>query len=178
MTGPTNWNAATLSSKSKLSSIAMGQILDRQELAKKIAAHKAEKKKIVTTNGCFDILHIGHVRILNAAKALGDILVVGVNSDASVRRLKGAKRPLVPEDERAEIIANLQAVDYVTIFPEDTPVEFLTAIKPDIHVKGKDYKVGSLAETPVVESFGGRVELLELVPNKSTTKLIGAICES
>jgi glycerol-3-phosphate cytidylyltransferase len=155
----------------------MGVVIGREDLAKQIAEHKAKNKRIVTTNGCFDILHIGHVRILNSAKALGDILVVGLNSDSSVKKLKGATRPLVPENDRAEILANLRSVDYVTIFPEDTPIEFLKVVKPDIHVKGRDYKLDSLAEAPVVESFGGKVELLEIVPGKSTTGLVEKICD-
>src|SRR6516164_8663910 len=113
----------------------MGLVVDRQELAAKIADARARKKRIVTTNGCFDILHVGHIRTLNAAKALGDVLIVGLNSDKSVQKLKGPKRPIVPEADRAEILANLNAVDYVTIFPEDTPVELLKLIKPDVHVK-------------------------------------------
>jgi D-beta-D-heptose 7-phosphate kinase/D-beta-D-heptose 1-phosphate adenosyltransferase len=153
----------------------MGLIVTRDELAKKIGALKSTNQKIVTTNGCFDILHVGHVRILNEAKALGDILVVGINSDESVRRLKGDSRPIVPENDRAEILANLQAVDLVTIFDEDTPVEFLQVAKPDIHVKGQDYTSKALAETPVVEAMGGSVKLLPLVESKSTTALIGKI---
>jgi rfaE bifunctional protein nucleotidyltransferase chain/domain len=153
----------------------MGQIVTRNELAKRISAFKSANQKIVTTNGCFDILHVGHVRILNEAKALGDILIVGINSDESVRRLKGDARPIVSQDDRAEILANLQAVDLVTIFDEDTPVEFLQVAKPDIHVKGQDYNSKELAEKPVVEAMGGSVKLLPLVASKSTTALIGKI---
>jgi D-beta-D-heptose 7-phosphate kinase/D-beta-D-heptose 1-phosphate adenosyltransferase len=156
----------------------MGLVIGRKELAQKIAEHRARNQKIVSTNGCFDILHIGHVRILNAAKALGDVLVVGVNSDSSVAHLKGPKRPVVPEAERAEILANLQAVDYVTIFPEDTPIELLKIIKPDVHVKGRDYNRNSLGEAPLVESLGGRIELIDLVPGSSTTDLIARVRET
>jgi rfaE bifunctional protein nucleotidyltransferase chain/domain len=156
----------------------MGLVIGQQDLAQKIAEHRAKNKRIVTTNGCFDILHIGHARLLNAAKALGDILVVGINSDASVSRLKGPTRPVVPEQERAELLANLQSVDYVTIFPEDTPIELIKLIKPDVHVKGKDYSRSSLGEAPVVESLGGRVELIDLVPNSSTTNVITKISQT
>lgn len=153
----------------------MDRVVDRQELASIVAALRAKNKKIVTTNGCFDILHIGHIRLLNGAKALGDVLIVGVNGDQSVRRLKGPERPIVPEDERAEVIANLKAVDYVTVFSEDTPIEFLKVAKPNVHVKGGDYKIESLSETPIVESMGGTMTLLDLVPNKSTTNLVAKL---
>lgn len=132
--------------------------------------------KIVTTNGCFDILHVGHVRILKQSKELGDILLVGINSDDSVKRLdKGPERPINKAEDRAELLLSLECVDYVTIFDEDTPVEFLKAVKPDIHVKGSDYKPEDLAETPVVEAGGGRVHILSLVPGHSTTNLVNKI---
>src|SRR5271167_2321674 len=117
----------------------MGEIIRRDELAAKVLELKAAGKTIVTTNGCFDILHVGHVDILNQAKALGDVLIVGLNSDQSVRRIKGDARPIMPQDDRAKILANLVAVDLVTIFDEETPIEFLKVAKPDIHVKGQDY---------------------------------------
>jgi D-glycero-beta-D-manno-heptose 1-phosphate adenylyltransferase len=110
--------------------------------------------------------------VLKNAKALGDVLVVGINSDDSVKRLKGKERPLVSEDDRAEVIANLVPVDYVTIFGEDTPIEFLKIVKPDVHVKGGDYDLKNLAEVPVVTSFGGEVKLVPIVSGKSTTGLI------
>jgi glycerol-3-phosphate cytidylyltransferase len=153
----------------------MGQVITRSELGKIVGDLKTSGKKIVTTNGCFDILHIGHVRILNEAKTLGDVLVVGLNSDRSVQKLKGQNRPIVGQDDRAELLANLNAVDYVSIFDEDNPIEFLKVAKPDFHVKGQDYKAGELLETPVVESLGGQIKLLKLVPGKSTTSLIGKI---
>ncbi|SRR5579875_141520 len=150
----------------------MGSVVSRAELADLAARLRAEGKKIVTTNGCFDLLHVGHVRSLNAASRLGDVLIIGLNSDLSVRKLKGPSRPITPEGERAEILCNLRCVDFVTIFPEDTPVEFLKLVKPDVHAKGADYKREALAETPVVESWGGRVELLPLVPDHSTSSLV------
>ncbi len=156
----------------------MGLVLSREELREVIRAQRDFKKTIVTTNGCFDILHVGHVRYLKEAKKLGDILIVGVNTDASVKRLKGEKRPLNSEQDRAEILASLECVDFVTLFAEDTPVEFLKVIKPDFHVKGGDYDPKDLAETPVVQSFGGQVKIIDLVPEKSTTALLSKIEKS
>jgi len=153
----------------------MGSVLTRQDMARVATELKAQGKHIVTTNGCFDLLHVGHVRILQAAKKLGDILIVGLNSDASVRKLKGESRPVNLENNRAEVLAALACVDYVTIFPEDTPVEFLKAVQPNTHVKGSDYKPSDLAETPIVESFGGKVQILDLVPGHSTTSTLNKI---
>ncbi len=153
----------------------MGKVLPLSELSDEITKLKTAGKKIVTTNGCFDLLHVGHVRILKQSRELGDVLVVGINSDASVSKLKGPERPIVSENDRAEVLSSLACVDYVTIFGEDTPVEFLRQIKPNIHVKGADYKPSDLAETPVVESFGGEVRILSLVPAKSTTGLVERI---
>jgi glycerol-3-phosphate cytidylyltransferase len=153
----------------------MSPVLQADELTQYCQAQKAGGKVVVTTNGCFDILHVGHVRILQEAKALGDCLVIGLNSDDSVKRLKGESRPINSQDDRAEVLLALGCVDAVYIFDEDTPVDFLKAAKPNIHVKGADYKKEDLAETPVVESFGGRIELLALVPNKSTTKVVEKI---
>jgi rfaE bifunctional protein nucleotidyltransferase chain/domain len=155
----------------------LGQIVSRDELEKLGVELRAQGKTIVSTNGCFDILHVGHTRILKQSRALGDLLVVGLNSDASVSRLKGANRPINPELDRAEVLCSLEAVDYVTIFPEDTPVEFLKLLKPGIHVKGADYKPENLQETPVVEAGGGRVVILELVPGKSTSSVVERIKE-
>ncbi len=150
----------------------MGQVVNREELPSLIEVLKSSGKTIVTTNGCFDLLHVGHVRILKAAADLGNILIVGINSDRSVKKLKGDSRPLNPEAERAEILASLACVDYVTIFDEDTPVEFLKIVQPNIHVKGADYRPEDLAETPIVRSFGGDVKILDLVPDHSTTLLV------
>jgi glycerol-3-phosphate cytidylyltransferase len=150
----------------------MGSIIARSELEELARKLKSEGKRIVTTNGCFDLLHVGHVRILKAARELGDVLILGLNSDASVRKLKGPSRPITVENDRAEILSSLWAVDYVTIFPEDTPDEFLKHVKPDIHVKGADYKPEHLSETPIVESFGGEVRILALVPGRSTTQIV------
>ena len=155
----------------------MGKVVAAAELIEAAKEARSQGKKVVTTNGCFDILHIGHVRILNQARAEGDLLFLGLNSDASVKRLKGEDRPINSESDRAEILANLNSIDYVYIFGEDTPVEFLKLVRPDVHVKGADYTAGELAETPIVESFGGVVKLLPLVPQKSTTSLVQKIKE-
>lgn len=155
----------------------MNNLIPRNQLESQVEQLKAQGKKIVTTNGCFDILHLGHVRILEAAKALGDILIVGINTDESVKRLKGPERPVNSQLDRAEVIGALKSVDYVTIFPEDTPVEMLELIKPNIHVKGSDYQPSALAETPVVEKHGGQVKILGLVEGKSTTSILKKIRE-
>ncbi len=131
--------------------------------------------KIVSTNGCFDLLHAGHVRVLEAAKSLGDVLVVGVNSDASVRKLKGPKRPINKARSRAEVVAGLGCVDFVCIFPETTPVKFIKAVLPQIHVKGGEYEVGKMPESKTVREGGGRIVLVKMVPGHSTTKVIGRI---
>jgi rfaE bifunctional protein nucleotidyltransferase chain/domain len=130
---------------------------------------------VAWTNGCFDLLHVGHVRSLQAARRLGDVLVVGVNSDESVRRLKGLGRPVVPAAERAEVLAALACVDHVVIFEESTPETALRRLEPDIHCKGADYAPPHgkpVPERAVVEAYGGRVEFLPLVPSRSTSALI------
>ena len=153
------------------------KVYKRNELATVLQQLKSEGNVVVTTNGCFDVLHLGHLRYLQAARQLGDLLVVAINSDASVRELKGENRPLIPEDERAEMLAGLECVDYVVIFPELTPIELLSELKPDIHVKGGDYKLEQLVEREVVEANGGKVIVGLNVPGKSTTNLIEVICE-
>lgn len=153
----------------------MGKIAEREKLDTLSQELKTKGKTIVTTNGCFDILHVGHVRILQEAKSLGDVLIVGLNSDESVQKLKGPSRPINNQADRAELLAALACVDYVTIFGEDTPVEFLHLVKPHVHVKGADYTPDQLAETDVVESHGGKVKILKLVPGRSTTALVAKI---
>ena len=153
------------------------KIYPRNQLVEIVQRLKAGGKVVVTTNGCFDVLHVGHLRYLQAAQALGDILVIGVNSDDSVRELKGENRPLVPADERAEMLAGLGCVDYVTIFPELDPIDLLSAIKPSIHVKGGDYTIERVIEREAVEANGGKVIVGLNVPGKSTTDLIETIRE-
>lgn len=153
------------------------KIYPRNELVPLLTHAKEDGNVVVTTNGCFDVLHLGHLRYLQAARALGDLLVVAVNSDSSVRQLKGQNRPLVPELERAEMLAGLECVDYVVIFPELTPMSLLSELKPSLHVKGGDYKLAQLVEREVVEANGGRVIVGLNIPGKSTTNLIQVICE-
>lgn len=144
----------------------------RDNLSAFAAALRAHGQRIVFTNGCFDILHVGHVRYLGAARALGDCLVVGLNSDASVRRLKGLERPVNEEADRAEVLDALRAVDYVTIFDEPTAAELIKIIRPDVYVKGGDYTIATLPEAEIVRGYGGRVEFIDLVPERSTTRVI------
>jgi rfaE bifunctional protein nucleotidyltransferase chain/domain len=154
------------------------KVKERSVLKTIVEGLKAQGKKIVFTNGCFDILHVGHVRYLEGARGLGDCLVVGVNSDASVKRLKGESRPVVSEDERAEVLAAFEFVDFVTIFTEDTPVELISSLKPDIHAKGGDYREDDLPEAAAVRSYGGRIAIVPLVKGKSTTNLVKRINEN
>ena len=150
------------------------KILTREELAALLPPTRL-KQIIVFTNGFFDILHVGHITLLGKSKALGDKLIVGLNSDASIRRNKGDKRPIVSEQERAHILAALESVDYVVLFDEDTPVDLLRALKPDILVKGADYALDDVVGRDVVESYGGKVALIDLVPGFSTTSIVESI---
>ena len=129
-------------------------------------------RKIVFTNGCFDLLHAGHVDLLRRSRALGDLLVVGLNDDASVRRLKGPDRPVNDLHARAAVLGGLEAVDYVVAFGEDTPAEILKRVRPDVLVKGEDWRDKGVVGRKFVESYGGRVELIELVPGHSTTAML------
>jgi D-beta-D-heptose 7-phosphate kinase / D-beta-D-heptose 1-phosphate adenosyltransferase len=147
-------------------------------LAAIIDAEKAKGKKPVFTNGCFDLLHVGHVKYLQKARSFGDLLVLGLNSDASVRRLKGEKRPLIGEAERAHILAALDCVDYVVIFDEDTPLTLIETLKPAVLVKGGDYTPAGVVGKELVESCGGRLELVEFVDGKSTTNIIEKILKN
>lgn len=149
-------------------------IVELEELLKLLEKVRG-KKKIVFTNGCFDILHAGHADYLNKAKSLGDILVVGINSDASVRRIKGEKRPILPQQMRAYLLDNLKPVDYVVIFEEDTPLELIKAIKPDVLVKGADWDLERIVGADFVLSYGGRVERIPFSFDISTSKVIERI---
>ena len=132
-------------------------------------------KKIVFTNGCFDIIHVGHIRYLTAAKSFGDVLIVGLNTDESVRKLKGESRPVNNQDDRAEVLLGLKAVDHVIFFGEQTAENLISELKPDIYVKGGDYTLETLPEAKIVQSYGGRVEIVNLVAGKSTTNIIKKI---
>ncbi|MBW2598725.1 MAG: D-glycero-beta-D-manno-heptose 1-phosphate adenylyltransferase [Deltaproteobacteria bacterium] len=146
----------------------MDKILSREDLRERLAILRGEGKKIVFTNGCFDILHIGHVKYLNRAKGLGDILVLAINSDSSVKSIKGPLRPVVPQDERAYIMASLDMVDYVTIFDEDTPLELIEYVEPDILVKGGDWSQDTVVGRESVEKRGGEVVIIPQFNETST----------
>jgi len=149
------------------------RILTLQELITLLASVRATGAKLVLTNGTFDILHVGHVRYLEAARALGDILVVGINSDASARGYKGPGRPVIPQDERAEIVAALRCVDYVTIFDEPTAVHLVQALRPEVYAKGGDYDGSKpLPEADAIRAYGGEVQIIPFVPGHSASNLI------
>ena len=147
------------------------------ELAKTIAALKKRGKRIVFTNGCFDLLHLGHVKYLEAARKKGDILIVAINSDASVRRIKGNDRPITDEKHRVGVIAALESVDFVLLFGEDTPLKVIKALKPDILVKGSDWKKKDIVGASFVSSYGGRVSTIRSSQGYSTTAIINKIAK-
>lgn len=155
----------------------MSKLKTVSELTQLAAAVRRDGRRVVFTNGCFDLLHIGHTRYLQEARALGDLLIVAINSDASVSALKGPERPLVPEGERAEVLAALACVDYVTIFDAPDPGDVIAAIQPDVLAKGGDWPVERIVGREVVESRGGRVVSIPLVPGASTTGLVRRILE-
>lgn len=152
----------------------MGEVLSQNQLSDRLASSRGQSK-IVSTNGCFDLLHVGHVRYLQQARALGDKLIVALNTDASIKRLKGDSRPILPESERSELLAALDCVDWVVLFDEDTPVNVLKEIKPDIHVKGGDYTEDSLPETPVLKEVGAEIKFLPYIEGRSTSSIIEKI---
>jgi rfaE bifunctional protein nucleotidyltransferase chain/domain len=153
----------------------LAPILNRTRLSARAKIDRQNGKKIVLANGCFDFFHVGHIRYLAGAKALGDCLIVAVNADEQVRRLKGENRPLIPEHERAEIVSALKFVDYVTIFSEPTVEELIRAIRPDFHAKGTDYTIDSVPERDIVREYGGRVAIVGDPKNHSSTDLIQKI---
>lgn len=150
----------------------MGQVCTLETIEAALAPLREQGKKIVFTNGVFDLLHIGHVRYLQEARSLGDALVIGVNADASVKRLKGPSRPIQFENDRAEILAALGCVNFTVIFHEDTPENLIHKVRPDVLVKGGDWKIESIVGAPFVMSYGGKVMSLQFVDGKSTTKII------
>ena len=150
-------------------------VLTRDELVKQVASARAAGARIVFANGCFDVLHVGHVRYLAGARELGDVLVVGVNSDEQVALQKGAGRPVLPENERAELVAALESVTFVTIFEEPTVEQLLLLLKPDVHAKGTDYTVDTVPERDVVRSYGGQVAIVGDPKDHSTSEIIARL---
>lgn len=146
-------------------------IISLERLSEAVASARADGVRIVMANGCFDLLHVGHLRYLNGAKALGDLLIVGVNSDRQARALKGSGRPFVNETERAELVAALRCVDYVTIFDEPTVEVLLATLKPDVHAKGTDYTVDTVPEREIVRAYGGEVAIVGDPKDHSTSEL-------
>ncbi len=151
------------------------KVKSREQIRRLADQFHSEGKTIVHTNGCFDVLHIGHIYSLNEARSLGDLLIVSLNSDESVRRLKGPKRPVFPQEERAVVLGALECVDYVVIFDEDRPDENIAAIRPHVHAKGGDYTPDTLPEAELVKSLGGRIHILRYYDGKATTSVIERI---
>jgi rfaE bifunctional protein nucleotidyltransferase chain/domain len=153
----------------------MSKINTFKEIARICKKLKDEEKVIVFTNGCFDILHAGHIKLLKAAKAKGDILIVGLNTDGSIEQIKGSSRPFIRENDRAEILSALEMVDYVVLFPQDTPEKLIKIIKPDVLVKGGDYRRETVVGRQFVEGYGGKVILVPELKNRSTTSIVKKI---
>jgi rfaE bifunctional protein nucleotidyltransferase chain/domain len=153
----------------------MGKLVDRVELVDELRLAREDGLKVVFTNGCFDILHMGHVQYLSDAKTLGDLLVVGLNGDASVRKLKGEGRPVVPEEDRAGVLCALSSVDYVCVFDEDTPDALIRQVSPDVLVKGGDYRPDEIVGADFVKQEGGEVIVVPVLEGRSTQSLIDTI---
>jgi D-beta-D-heptose 7-phosphate kinase/D-beta-D-heptose 1-phosphate adenosyltransferase len=154
------------------------KIKNLTQLKRIISSLKMKGKKIIFTNGCFDILHYGHVKYLEVAKKKGDILVVALNSDASIRRIKGKQRPIIQEADRLRIVAALESVDYVVLFDENTPLKIIKLLKPDVLVKGTDWNKDNIVGSDVVLRYGGKVHTIKLIKNRSTTNLIKKIAKA
>ena len=155
--------------------VIMDKILDRTTLKENLDMLRKEGKKIAFTNGCFDILHVGHVRYLKEARKTADVLVLALNSDSSVQTIKGPKRPLVPEKERAEVLAALECIDFITIFPEPTPLELICLLRPDVLIKGGDWAEEQVVGRKEIRQWGGRVEIIPEVAGKSTTNIVDKV---
>jgi D-beta-D-heptose 7-phosphate kinase/D-beta-D-heptose 1-phosphate adenosyltransferase len=153
-------------------------ISDLKRLGARVELYRKERQSIVFTNGCFDILHRGHITYLNRAKAMGDILIVGVNSDSSVRRLKGPERPINNLQDRIQVLTALSCVDHIIAFDEDTPAEVIKVVRPDTFIKGGDYTLETLPEAPLVRELGGCIRILPYIENLSTTDIIDRIRKS
>jgi D-beta-D-heptose 7-phosphate kinase/D-beta-D-heptose 1-phosphate adenosyltransferase len=156
----------------------MSKITPRNELKATVERLKREGKKVVFTNGCFDILHAGHTRYLREARKLGDALILALNSDSSVRSIKGPMRPIVPEAERAEVVAALDSVDYVTVFDELTPLELIEFLRPDVIVKGGDWAEKDIVGAEAVRKWGGRVAIMPEIEGASTTNIIDKVLQA
>ncbi|MBM4165979.1 MAG: D-glycero-beta-D-manno-heptose 1-phosphate adenylyltransferase [Ignavibacteria bacterium] len=153
----------------------MGKIIAHNEIAFLCREMKKSGKVIVFTNGCFDILHRGHIEYLSKAKQFGDVLIIGINTDASIKKIKGEKRPIVSEEDRAFVLSSLACVDYVVMFDEETPLNLIAKILPDVLVKGADWNKENIVGKDIVEENGGRVATIEFLPNRSTTNMIERI---
>lgn len=155
----------------------MGKVLDEGQALEELCRRRERRERAVFTNGCFDLLHVGHVRYLRQARDLADLLIVGLNTDQSVRELKGPERPIVPEDERAEVLAALEAVDYVVLFPDRTAERLVGVLQPEVYVKGGDYTLdpSSLPEAGVVQSYGGEVRLMPVHLGRSSSALLSRL---
>jgi D-beta-D-heptose 7-phosphate kinase/D-beta-D-heptose 1-phosphate adenosyltransferase len=156
----------------------IGKVRTLDHLLPELARHRAAGKRVVFTNGCFDLIHLGHVSYFRFAKSQGDILVVGVNTDSSIRRLKGEKRPIISEDDRISVLEELESIDYLVTFDDDTPLALIDAIRPSVLVKGADYSKEKVVGWDVVESYGGSVALAPLVDGRSTSNVIKRILEA
>ena len=150
-------------------------VLERNRLIARVSIERRKGARIVLANGCFDLFHVGHIRYLAGAKALGDVLIVGINSDEQVRKLKGGNRPFMPEHERAEIVAALKFVDYVTIFDEPTVTELIRAVRPDFHAKGTDYTTETVPEREIVREYGGKTAIVGDPKEHSSSEFLEAI---
>ncbi len=153
----------------------MGRIISLPELKQKVKILKSEGRTIAFTNGCFDIIHPGHLKVIRDAKRGADILVVGINSDSSIKKIKGKTRPIMPESARAHIIASIEGVDFVTIFKEKTPLKLIKAIKPNILVKGSDWNNSNIVGSNIVRKYGGKIKIVKLLGSFSTTNIIRSV---
>jgi D-beta-D-heptose 7-phosphate kinase/D-beta-D-heptose 1-phosphate adenosyltransferase len=155
-----------------------GKSRSLEKLLPELARHRASGKRLVFTNGCFDLIHLGHIKYFQFAKAQGDLLIVGVNTDQSIQRLKGEKRPIISEADRISVLEELESIDYLVAFDQDTPIDLITAVKPDVLVKGADYRKEQVVGWDLVESYGGCVALAPLIDGRSTSKVIERIIEA
>jgi D-beta-D-heptose 7-phosphate kinase/D-beta-D-heptose 1-phosphate adenosyltransferase len=173
--GPWPVSKSEIFRRIKASNTPLTKLMTISQVNSFASSMRAQKKRIVFTNGCFDLLHAGHVSLLNKARAFGAVLIVGLNTDQSIRRLKGDKRPLINESDRVEVLSALDCVDSIVLFGENTPLKLIKEIKPDVIVKGADYKIAQVIGRAEIEKAGGRVELIKLTPGRSTTNVLDTI---